>query len=137
MKKLFYYFTNLKPYIFLLVISFIIGYFAWKSAQNLPKPETIPALFKYYFQSPGDYLTATGLFLVVGLLFIFLSVLTGYMTAIYWNDFNLFINIFCIIFTVALLILGIYFATYFTMLLFVLVLIAAIAYVFINNNSRR
>lgn len=122
-------------YWFFVVGSLIVGYYAWEMIVALPKPETFIELGKYYFTDTGDYLKATGLSLLTGILLI-LSSFIALVSAIvnecnYGNIYRWFI----IIAGSLVGITSVYFLYYGGYLLLVLVVIGLIGIFLFNSDT--
>lgn len=123
-------------YIILVVLTGLLGYFALSAIYGLPKPETIPELIKYYFNSPGTYAKAIFLTLCA----FSATVLLGFTTvlhAIDLHELHIAIRIILGVIGVSIIVLGFYFFSYFLLLLIALIIIAVIGMIIFSNSDDR
>ncbi|MEK5207501.1 hypothetical protein [Psychrobacillus sp. FSL H8-0510] len=127
MKKLFEYFSEDRPYLILVVTTFIVSVLGYIYVQKLPKPETLIELGKYYFESPGDYILSIILFLIISLAYAFAAASGIYNTYLNWDDLSAIGKTFSIMLTVIFFVLAFYFAGYFLLTVFVFIALGVIA----------
>jgi hypothetical protein len=127
LKKLFEYFSEDKPYLILLISTIAVSILGYIYVQKIPKPETFIELGKYLYRSPEDYLFSIVLFLLISLAYSVCAASGTYNTYLSWEDLGTFGKIFSILLIVFMLVLAIYFAAYFVLTFFVLLVLGIIA----------
>lgn len=132
------FFSYTQSYVVLLLSTLIASFFGIQYVEKVPKPETFVELIKYFFNDRGSYSTSIILFLLIGIAYILLVVITSYNTYYSWNELSNVWKISITIYTLVLVVAAIYFITYFVLVLVPILLLGLVAtFVIWNLDSKR
>ena len=129
------FFKNRFVYVALLILTGVLGYFAYNMIHTLPKPGTIPEFIKYYFQSPNTYFKTT--ILTFGAFFVSISL--GASTILHGaciEDLHIAIRVLIIIIGVSIIASSFYFFSYFILLIVSILIIGIIAIVLLSDSGK-
>lgn len=154
LRNFFGFFLIKKGYFINLVVSVVVGYYAYLMIEKVPKPGTIPELLKHLFNFTGGYFWTILLCLIA-----FISVATlGITTVInsvlmyrtegffreseYYYDYELsflgkVISVLLIVIGLALFLWSFYYFSYAAKLLFVLIVLGVVVIFYASSNSSR
>ena len=121
-------------YIFLVALTGILGYFALESIKAFPKPETISAFIKYYFNAPGPFAIAT-----LSILGTAVSTATlGFTTilhAIWLQELHTILRIILGVVGLGIIFISFYFFNYSFLLIITLAIIGFVVWIFMSGGS--
>ena len=137
MRKLIEYFSETKMFIFLIGLSLLTGATAYIYVLRLPKPETFSELVKYYFNSPGEYLTGVLLMLLASFLFALVTIVGINLMIAHFNELTRLGIAICFTLLFLSTFLTLYFVTYFSMVIGTLLIVGAIGLLIVYGLSRR
>jgi hypothetical protein len=117
--------------------SALVSYFAYRFNLELPKPETIIEVGKFYLSDPGPYIKGLLFNLIAAFSWVFLGSAMIYDVIQSREDYPNWFNILFSFLGLIFIGVSLYFLGYFILLLVTILLIGIIAYFFIQGDNKR